>query len=285
MKQRSNREVAAAGSQESRSLAKGIQILETLAPMPDAVGLSAIAEMIGLGKASTLRLLRTLQQAGYLHRDRHDNYSLDRDWPSKEQQSRLRGLNDVAMPFLRKLSAEHGETVALAFLFGDLIRVANVVESSHHIRMSNFPGRVLQPYASSLGKSITAFQPPEAAQRLIHTYGIFPLTSNTLTDIRAIQDDLSGVRKRGYSWDREETVLGGTCIGAPIIGEGKEVYAAISMSMPKARFTKELEETLPGVMTGCASRIAEALARRLKQGEAAAKSSAAGRKVRARASV
>jgi IclR family transcriptional regulator, acetate operon repressor len=245
--------------QESRSLTKGIQILETLSTIPDPIGLSAIAELAGLGKASTLRLLRTLVHSGYLVRDRHDNYSLGRDWPSKEQHSRLRLLSAAAEPFLRQLNAEWGETVALAFLFGDLIRVASVAESTHSIHMSNYPGRVLQPYASSLGKSIVAFQSPEAAQRLLHTYGIYSLTPHTLTDFRAIQEDLAQVRERGYAWDREETVLGGVCVGAPIVVRGGEVFASISMSTPTPRFTREVEALLPGVITGYAARIATAL--------------------------
>ena len=81
---------AASDSGGSRSLTKGLQILETLAAQSEPAGLSAIAGIVGLGKASTLRLLRSLQESGYVTRDRNDKYSLDRDWPSKDQQARLR---------------------------------------------------------------------------------------------------------------------------------------------------------------------------------------------------
>lgn len=245
--------------QESRSLAKGLQILETLARKGNPMNLRDIAEFAGLGKASTLRLLRTLQATGYLARDANDNYELGRDWPSIQQQNRLRSVRELAMPFLQGLNAELGETVALAFLFEDVIRVIEVMDGTHHIRMSNYRGGILQPYASSLGKSITAYQTPDVAQRLLYTYGIFSLTPNTLTDFRAIQDDLTMVRQRGYAWDREETVPGGTCIGAPIICGNGEVFSSVSMSMPKARFNKQLEELLPGMITDYASGIAKAL--------------------------
>jgi IclR family acetate operon transcriptional repressor len=244
---------------ESRSLAKGIQILEGLAAVPGPASLRDIAQRIGLGKASALRLLRTLQAMGYLDRNEHDNYALNREWPNPQQQNRLRALRKAALPRLAELSAELGETVALAFLFDDVIRVIEVIESTHHIRMSNYRGGILQPYASSLGKSITAFQTPDLAQRLLYTYGIFAMTPNTLTDFRAIQDDLAAVRQRGYAWDREETVPGGTCIGAPIRCKGGAVYSAVSMSMPKARFTKRIEELLPGLIVDCAGQIAKAL--------------------------
>jgi len=54
-------------------------------------------------------------------------------------------------------------------------------------------------------------------------------------------------------------VLGGICCGAPIHAPDGEVYAAISMSMPKARFTKQIEEVLPQMMMDHAARIAQAL--------------------------
>lgn len=260
MKRRSTSKTApAAAAQESRSLAKGLQILESLARKGAPLNLRDISELIGLGKASTLRLLRTLLATGYLARDTNDNYELGRDWPSVQQQNRLRAVRELATPHLQGLNAELGETVALAFLFEDVIRVIEVIDGTHHIRMSNYRGGILQPYASSLGKSITAYQTPDLAQRLLYTYGIFSLTPNTLTDFRAIQDDLTQVRQRGYAWDREETVPGGTCIGAPIVCGNGEVFSSISMSMPKARFNKKLEELLPGMITDYAAAVAKAL--------------------------
>ncbi len=157
------------------------------------------------------------------------------------------------------MHAEFGETVTLAFIFDDLIRVIEVIESTHQIRMSNYKGGVLQPYASSLGKAIAAFQPQENVQKLLYTSGIFRLTPATLPDFRAIQEDLAQVRERGYAWDREETVPGGTCIGAPIRSPEGAVVAALSISMPKDRFSPELEAMLPERMKAYADQVAEAI--------------------------
>ncbi len=260
MKQRSTkREGPEVALFESRSLAKGIQILEFMAGSSTPATLKDISDRIELGKASSLRLIKTLLVMGYLERDDSDNYSLGRDWPSPRQQQRLRAVRETAMPCLAELNAELGETVALAFLFEDVIRVIEVIESTHHIRMSNYKGGILQPYASSLGKSITAHQGPEVAQRLLYTYGIFSLTPNTLTDFRAIQDEFAAVRQRGFAWDREETVPGGTCIGAPIVCANGEVFSSLSMSMPNARFNKKLEDLLPAMITDYAARVAAEL--------------------------
>ena len=244
---------------DSRSLAKGLEILDCLSRAPAALPLKDLSELAGLGKASTLRLLRTLEAKGYLVRDANDHYAPGRDWPSTREQDLPRLVREAAMPFLTSLNAEFGETVALAFLFDDVIRVLEVIESPHLIRTSNFRGGILQPYASSLGKSIAACQSAEKTHKLLYTYGILRLTPATLTDFRSIHEDLAAVRKRGYAWDREETVRGGRCIGAPIQSPGGEVAAAISMSMPISRFTKRLEELLPTRIMECASQIGKAL--------------------------
>jgi len=250
-----------AGRQVSRSLAKGLQLLEISAAAAQPMPLRDLAAAVGLGKASTLRLLRTLHSTGYLIRDQNENYHSDREWPFPKQNHLLRLLRDSAAPVLSKLNAEFGETVALAYLFDDLIRVVDVIESTHHIRMSNYKGRILQPYASSLGKAIAAFHTPENTQRLMHTYGIFRLTPATLTDFRAIQEDLAEVRQQGYAWDREETVPGGTCVGAPIRMPDGQVLAALSISMPKDRFTEDLKGILPERIKQDGEQIAEAMRR------------------------
>lgn len=250
---------ASEASYESRSLAKGLELLEALAASTTPMSLKDLAQLGGLGKPSTLRLLRTLVATGYSVRDRNENYTLTHAWPDVSERRLLNMVRKAGIPVLRAMNAEFGETVSLAFLFDDLIRVTEVVESTHQIRMSNYKGGVLQPYASSLGKAITAFQTPEKSQRLLYTYGFFRLTPATLPDIRAVQKDLALIRERGYAWDREETVPGGTCIGAPIRSPGDEVVAALSISMPKDRFSPELEELLPVRIREYADRVTNAI--------------------------
>ncbi len=95
MKQRSTkREGPEVALFESRSLAKGIQILEFMAGSSTPATLKDISDRIELGKASSLRLIKTLLVMGYLERDDSDNYSLGRDWPSPRQQQRLRAVRE-----------------------------------------------------------------------------------------------------------------------------------------------------------------------------------------------
>src|SRR3954463_16282782 len=59
----------------SRALSKGLEIVELLCASDSPVSLRAIAEGIGLGKPSTLRLLQTLVSSGVVHTNGDGSYS------------------------------------------------------------------------------------------------------------------------------------------------------------------------------------------------------------------
>jgi DNA-binding IclR family transcriptional regulator len=77
--------------------------------------------------------------------------------------------------------------------------------------------------------------------------------------------ELEEVRKTGIGYDREESIRGGLCIGAAVRSEGKPVVAAISVSTPLVRMTKEREKEIRAAVLEAADAIA-----RLGSGEALA---------------
>ena len=145
----------------------------------------------------------------------------------------------AAQPLMKQLSHEFGETISLALLFENHIEVVAVIESPHRVNMLNFVGSIIPPHASSLGKCITAFQPDGMAQQLLRAFGLPRFTPNTIVQEPAISKELELVRARGYATDFEESTLGGCCLAAPIFGRKGHTVAAVSISMPKMRFTTQ----------------------------------------------
>lgn len=66
------------------------------------------------------------------------------------------------------------------------------------------------------------------------------------------------IRKQGYAVEREEVELGMTCIAAPIFSNG-DVIAAISVSGPVSRVTREVQETFIQAVRKTASEITQAI--------------------------
>ncbi len=218
----------------SRAVGKALLVLEFLRS-EQAASLSEIATRVQLSKTSAFRLIRTLQASDCLTVNANGEYQLTRGYQAMGQIQWLGRLLRAGVPRMQQLSSDLGETVSLAALFENRSEVVAVVESAHPIRMSNVVGHILPPNASSLGKAITAFQPPERREKLVRSFGAWKLTQHTITDASALRQEFDNVRERRYATDREETVLDGICFGAPIFGAKDEVSAALSSSFPKSR--------------------------------------------------
>jgi DNA-binding IclR family transcriptional regulator len=212
-----------------------LEALELLHANQGPMTLHEIAGKIQLSKTSAFRLLRTLESIGYLSPSGPGQYALALGTSSVVSTQFIARLLRAGTPRLQDLSRDLHETASLAALFDNRVEVIAVVESSQAIRMSNVPGHILPPNASSLGKAIAAFQPTERCEKLLRSYGLWRFTPQTITDRNELDREFESVRAQGFAIDREETIPDGNCFGVPIRAEAGEVVAAISLSLPKAR--------------------------------------------------
>lgn len=238
----------------SRALSKGVQIIELLSEAESPLALGTIAQRIRLGKPSTFRLLQTLVATGVVATSGNGDYYPVRRFAPMRESSWVDELVAAARPEMNQINTSLAEAVTLASLFGDHIRVVQTLESSREIRMSNYLSRILSPYGSSLGKAIAAYQDPVRLNQLFQVYGVYPLTKNTIVEPTLILEELARIRKRGYSSEFEETVEGGCCFAAPIRVDD-QVRAAVSVSIPIARFTDGLDVKIGEILLGAAQRI------------------------------
>jgi IclR family acetate operon transcriptional repressor len=251
-----------AGRQQyfSRAVSKALDALEFLGRAAQPAPLHRIASHLKLTKASTLRILGTLEYRGIIERDASGNYSAVGAPRNALSPSMLRALRDAADAPMTELQLEFRETVSLAALFENHIEVISVYESPEIIRMGNTVGRILPPHASSMGKAIAAFQEDAVRDNLIRSYGLQAFTENTIIDERALRAEYEGIRARGYSLDREETVPGGCCFGAPISDATGRVVAAMSVSLPKPRLeSRGGEKVILRSLRDAAARVSAAL--------------------------
>ena len=175
---------------------------------------------------------------------------------------RVTDLVDAALPHMRTLSREFGETITLAMHFDNRIEVVSTLDSPHLIRMANTVGRILPPHASSLGKAITAHLPDDIVERLRRSYGTHRFTEHTITDEVALKQEYERVRAQGFSIDAEESVLEGCCFGAAVTGPTAIVIAAISLSLPKMRLRdKAMQKQIVAAVREAAAQTTTALKR------------------------
>lgn len=243
-----------------RAISKALEVLEILKRSSQPLALHQLTAKVALTKSSLFRILHTLETAGYVERAADGRYMITIDRRPLIPTSLLTRLLRIADPHLKELTRQFRESTALGVLFDNHIEVMLVSESPEVVRMANTPGRILQPHASSIGKSIAAYQTEERRERLLRSYGILRMTPNTITDETRLRDELLRVRELGYALDSEETTLDGQCFGCPIVMAGGEVLAAISLSLPVTRAGSEerKQQLIDGVV-----RTAHAISREL----------------------
>jgi IclR family acetate operon transcriptional repressor len=246
----------------SRATSKAFELLDVLDREDRAWALYELAIEVKLTKSSTFRLLHTLENLHRVRRDSQGSYlRTTRSEAAAQPAAFVEQLREAAGEPMRRLSMQFRETISISALMGNRIEVVAVLDSPHLVRMANVVGRILPPHASSMGKAITAFQSEEARERLLASYGMTIFTPNTIADQRQLEKYFEKIRKTGVSCDDEENTLGGICYGVPIQAPGKQVQAAISLSMPKPRAPKNAPglEAMLAELRRAATEIAQTL--------------------------
>ena len=141
------------------SVDRVVSVLELLAETPDGLGVSEVADALGVHKTTGSRLLGTLAARGLLERDPVTR----RYWLGTgivglagAAIARLRVVSQ-ARPELERLSALTSETVNLAILNGRHVVYVDQVTPRQAVVMANWVGRRSPAHASSSGKVLLAF--------------------------------------------------------------------------------------------------------------------------------
>jgi IclR family pca regulon transcriptional regulator len=131
----------------------------------------------------------------------------------------------------------------------EVVYVARVL-SDHLISLRLYVGSRLPAYASSLGRAILAFLPPEEAESIIDRSELKPLTSHTIVSRKRLIAELKKIRAQGYALNDQEVANGLRGVAAPILAEDGHPLGAINISIPHPlKGPEEIENELaPKVM-------------------------------------
>lgn len=230
----------APGKSRLSSVANSLRLLKEFSDEDSELGISALAQRLGLAKSTVHRLASTLIGADMLEQNPETGrYRLG--LALLELGALVRRNMDVsneAKPYLRMLRETTGETVHLAILDHASVFYVTKLESKQAIRMSSEVGARAPVHCTGDGKALLAFQPQEFVDEVIG-YGLPEHTPNTITDPKALRRNLAAIRTRGYAIDNEESELGLRSVAAPIQSESGAVIASLSIAGPVHRISKK----------------------------------------------
>lgn len=256
--------VSKSGLYLSKAIIRALNVLESFRQSGRPLSLMDISARTDLPEASLFRILVTLESQEYLIQLKDGTYRLAPKVLWGVIHDRASAIRDLLHPHLQSLAREFDETASSGFLYGDRIQCIDTVEGLRDVRATTRIGRVLPPYASSMGKAITAFQSRETIDRLIEVYGLFKRTEHTNIDRLQIFKDYERIRTEGVAFDRGEATDGGVCIGVPVLSGPDSVECAISISIPLVRHGEELERDVIVALRRTAKELSQHFERLVK---------------------
>jgi IclR family transcriptional regulator, acetate operon repressor len=205
-------------------------VLGMFGPQAHSLSLSEIAEALGAYPSSTSRLLQTLEDGGFLVRDRESGrYRLG------TRLLELAGnvmadfdIRTIARPHLRRLSYDSGESVSLGYYDNLNVVYLDSFPGTHTFHLSVTIGARHPAWQVASGRSLLALM-PEEAERLLVDKSLSPVTRKEL------EGELEGIRDRGYALDEGNFLAGIHAAASAVVGKDEAPLVAVSMVAPAGR--------------------------------------------------
>jgi DNA-binding IclR family transcriptional regulator len=213
-----------------QSVQRAAQILGVLGSGTPRLGVTEIAERVGLAKPTVHGLLRTLEAHDLVGQDPDTGkYSLG---PGVLQlgNAYLDGseLRARSLRWAESLAQRSGEAVWVATLSGSRVIVLHHVFRPDNTVQILEVGAAIPWHACALGRAIVAYLPAAGQARALAA-DLAPLTGKTKTTRAALTRALAQVRQRGYAVEDQEATVGDAGLAAPVWTRGGVVAGAIGV--------------------------------------------------------
>ena len=206
-------------------------------------GVTAIAKSLGLHKATTHRLLLSLEKTGLVTQDPENKlYGLGPLFLKITSQHLNMHLNLLIcarneMQYLWNLSSE---TVSLAILMGTDVICIDELACPLNVKNILGKGSIMPIHAGSLGKVILSELPDDKLQLFLRVNKLYPIGPNTITDQETMLKEIKKIRNSGYATSFDEKDASGGGISVPI--KNYICPTAIGIVGPDSRITPRIEE-------------------------------------------
>ena len=238
----------------SQAVARAGELLVRIIESENPPSVSELADAAGLPKSTTSRLLRALEDRRLVQRD--GSRGTLRPGPVLVRYARRTtggaDLVDLAAAALDELAERTGETINLAVPGRDGVEHLAQRNSRFIVGSANWVGRPVPFHAAANGKVFLAFGAARLARGDLER-----LTDRTIVDRDLLAAELAAVKECGWAVSDDELEPGLRAVAAPVHDEHGEVIAALSVSAPGIRLSREELVALGPEVARIAATIAE----------------------------
>jgi len=227
-------------------LDKAAIVLSALEAGPST--LAGLVQATGLARPTAHRLAVALEHHRLVARDLQGRFILG---PRLSELASAAGedrLLAAAGPVLTQLRDITGESAQLYRRQGESRVCVAAAERPYGLRDTIPVGAALTMLAGSAAQILLAWEEPERLHRGLH-------------GARFSATALAGVRRRGWAQSVGEREPGVASVSAPVRGPSNKVVAAVSVSGPIERLTRQPGRLHAPAVLGAAARLSDALKR------------------------
>jgi DNA-binding IclR family transcriptional regulator len=205
--------------------------LRILSCAEEDLSLQQISESARLHASTVHRLLLPLLDLGFVEQQHDSRYRVGLEAIAVGSGFLRRSpIRRAALPFLMRLSEQTRLTVNLGFWWKGKVVVVDCLPMPGTNAFYE-PGNVVPAHATAIGKALLAYR-GKSAMRTIGPLDRF--TEHTICTNEELEKEMERVLKAGFAADNEEAILGCRCLAAPILLDGHEPEAAVSLTGPAA---------------------------------------------------
>lgn len=242
-----------------RSVERAIQVLNCFSFEQPVLTIDEIMKKTKLAKATTYRLLWTLEKNNLVQYDQRTNeYRLGIkhiEYGGIVVQNL--DISREAEPCLLQLHEATGHSVILAIPQGESVQYLLRYDSNEGLQPNNYVGRRRILHNGALGIILLAYMEESFVENLLAEHPLVAYTPKTETDPKRFIARLKEAKEQGYYIDVDGTFIGYTAIAAPIFQQNETVCASVGISGANYKMEGERRKELIELLLHTAQEISE----------------------------
>jgi DNA-binding IclR family transcriptional regulator len=245
-------------------VARMMNLLDVLAAHPEPLGLKQVAQYTGLHPSTAHRILSALAADRLVDRVEPGSYRLGMRLLELGNLVKSRiNVREMALPVMRELHAQTGETVNLSVRHDDeIVYVERTSSGRSAMRVVHVIGARAPLHVTAAGKLFLLEEGFARLRDYAKRTGLAPQTRNTISSPVALERELERIQRQGWATDNEEAEIGVRCVAAGVRDDAGLLIAALSLSTPADRMKPQwgqlIKETADRVSRSVGHRPREA---------------------------
>ena len=189
-----------------------------------------VSQALNIPPSTCYRILASLKKYDYVYQNKRDSRYYLGFAHLRLAESVVEGMDlaAICLPYLEELHSQTEETTFFA-LYNGLHCVAMEICGHINTRVSVGRGEIMPLHCAAAGKAVLAFLPEKERQAFLRKNDLQSYTTETITDVELLRDNLAAVQATGVSYNHQEFHRGITALAVPLFGSDNRVIGAIAL--------------------------------------------------------